>query len=78
MFPRAAGFFLLLSALGSAREPRAELKLHGLFGDGMILQRDVPCSVWGSASPGDPVSVSILGQTRTAKTGADGRWSPVE
>jgi len=76
MTPRIAGLLLLLAAsLGAAPEPRAELKLHGLFGDGMILQRGIPCPVWGTAAPGDPVSVSFVGQTKTAKTGADGRWS---
>src|SRR6185295_15661202 len=77
MVRRSAGVFLLLAAasLVSARESRAELKLHGLFGDGMILQREIPCPVWGTSTPGDAVSVSIAGQTKSTKAGADGRWS---
>ena len=63
----------LLLLVGLA-EPRAELKLHGLFGDGMILQRDAPCPVWGCAARGADISVSILGQTKATKAGADGRW----
>ena len=68
---RLLALLLLLGAL----PPRAEVKLHGLFNDGMILQRDAPCPVWGTAAPGAEVRVTILGQTRTAKAGADGRWS---
>jgi sialate O-acetylesterase len=64
---------ILIALLGWAG-PRAELKLHGLFGDGMILQRDMPCPVWGSAAPGEEITVSIVGQTKTTKAGADGRW----
>ncbi|HLY74857.1 MAG TPA: sialate O-acetylesterase [Planctomycetota bacterium] len=66
---------LLVSASsGGAHEPRSALRVHGLFGDGMVLQRDRPCPVWGSAQPGDRITVTIAGQTKTATTGADGRW----
>jgi len=75
MTARAATLFFLLPTLGAAREPRAELKLHALFSDGMILQRDAACPVWGTASPGDEATVPILGRTKRAKAGADGRWS---
>jgi sialate O-acetylesterase len=78
MIARSAGVVLLLAAaaLGSAAEPRAGLKLHGLFGDGLVLQRDLPCPVWGTAAPGETVEVAISGQKKkSAKTGADGRWS---
>jgi sialate O-acetylesterase len=64
---------VLLLAFGDA--PRGELKLNGLFGDGMVLQRDVPCPVWGTADPGSEVAVSIAGQRKTVKAGPDGRWS---
>jgi sialate O-acetylesterase len=75
MTARAAALLFLLVSLGSAREPRGELKLHGLFSDGMILQRDMACPVWGTARPGDEVTVSILGRTKRATAGADGRWT---
>ncbi len=77
MIRRSAAVALLLAAasLGRAAEPRAGLKLHGLFGDGLVLQRDVPCPVWGTAAPGDKVEVSVAGQKKSTKTGADGRWS---
>jgi sialate O-acetylesterase len=76
---RKSGRLLLLglaaSALGLSPEPRLDLKLHGLFGDGMVFQRETACPVWGTASPGASVSVSIAGQAKTAKAGPDGRWS---
>lgn len=63
--------FLLLVA-GSAR---ADVKLPAIFGDHMVLQRDTTVPVWGTAAPGEEVTVSIAGQTATAKAGADGKWS---
>jgi sialate O-acetylesterase len=53
---------------------RAEVKLAGVFGDNMVLQRDQSAPVWGSAGDGEDVTVKIAGQTKTATAGADGRW----
>lgn len=72
---RAALLILLAGSAASGNAPRVDLKLHALFTDGMVLQRDQPCPVWGTAAPGEEVSVSIVGRTKSAKAGADGRWS---
>src|SRR6185503_6238374 len=71
----AAAFLLVLGSLGAARDSKAELKLHALFSDGMVLQRDFACPVWGTVEPGEEVTVSVAGQKKTAKAGADGKWS---
>lgn len=71
----APAFILVLSTVGAARDPKAELKLHALFSDGMVLQSDFACPVWGSVEPGEEISVSIAGQKKTAKAAADGKWS---
>lgn len=65
----------LLIALVVSAPPRAELKLHTLFTDGMVLQRDIPCPVWGTADAGAEVAVEIAGQKKSAKAGADGKWT---
>jgi len=52
-----------------------ELKLASVLGDHMVLQRDKPVSIWGWADPGEPVTVSFAGQSKTATAGADGQWS---
>ena len=49
--------------------------MPALFSDHMMLQRDMLAPVWGWGSPGEAVAVSIAGQTKLAKTDADGRWS---
>ena len=52
----------------------ADVTMPPVFGDHMILQQGMTLPVWGSASPGERVSVSCSG--RYAETRADdaGRW----
>ncbi len=48
-----------------------------VFGDHMVLQRDKPAPVWGTAEPGETVTVSFAGQKKTATAGTDGKWQVV-
>ena len=67
--------FLLSLALAFAARPLpAELRLPSIFGDGMVLQRDKPVSVWGWATPGEEVKVTISGQEAATMADAEGRW----
>ena len=43
------------------------LCVHNLFQSNMVLQRDKPISIWGWANPGEKVSISFSGQTRSDK-----------
>ena len=63
----------LLSVGGSPA--RGDVKLPALFGDHMVLQREMKDRVWGKADPGEEVTVKIAGQSKTAKAGDDGKWS---
>jgi hypothetical protein len=40
----------------------------------MVLQGGMPLPVWGWAEKGEDVTVALAGESRTAKTGDDGRW----
>ena len=53
---------------------RADVSLPKLFTDHAVLQRDVSVPVWGWASPGEAVAVSIAGQTLKTKAGKNGDW----
>ena len=63
-----------LSCLCMAAE--AKLVLGGLFADGLVLQQNTKAAIWGTASPGAPVSVSPSwnGTSYRGKADADGRW----
>jgi sialate O-acetylesterase len=65
---------LLTVALGLS-DARADVKLPALFTPHMVLQREQKDRVWGWAEPGEKVTVSINGQTKTTETGKDGKWS---
>ncbi len=40
----------------------------------MVLQREMPVPVWGTAAPNEKVTVTFAGQTESAKAGDDGHW----
>ena len=40
----------------------------------MVLQREAPVSVWGTASPGESVAVAFAGQTNKSAADKDGKW----
>jgi len=46
----------------------------GIFQDHMVLQRDRPVPVWGTALPGEHVTVRFAGRTQTAVSDAHGKW----
>ena len=60
---------LLLPTLASAA-----VKLASPFTDHMVLQREMPVPVWGTAAPGEKVTVQFVGQKKSVTAGADGRW----
>ena len=66
--------FLLALTLPALAAPGGLPFLHGLFTDAMVLQRDVPCPLWGWTDPGAKVTVAVNGQTATATADAHGKW----
>jgi len=57
-----------------ARAAPADVKLHALFTDNAVFQRDIAVPVWGIADPGEEVTVSCGSQKKSVKAGADGAW----
>ena len=53
---------LLLAAHAGAGDAPAQATLASVFQDGMVLQRDMPVTVWGMAAPGTRVHVKFAGQ----------------
>jgi sialate O-acetylesterase len=53
---------------------RAETTVASIFGDHMVLQRDMATPVWGRAKPGQKVILTFAGQTRETAADKDGRW----
>jgi sialate O-acetylesterase len=55
---------------------QADVKLPHLFSDHMVLQQKANVPVWGTADPGERVTVRVGPgpQEQTATAGADGKW----
>lgn len=52
----------------------AEMKLPSVLTSNMVLQRDKPVAIWGWADPGEKVTVTFSGQTKTATASEKGTW----
>jgi sialate O-acetylesterase len=63
----------LLAALSTAAQ--ADVRLPSIFGDHMILQREMAIPFWGWAEPGEEVTVSVGSVSATATTASDGKWT---
>lgn len=76
MLRRIAGLLaaVLVTDIAFAASPAA-LRLPAVFGNHMVLQREMPAPVWGWAAPGEAVTVTLGGQSASIKAGDDGRWS---
>lgn len=53
----------------------AQLKTPTFFGDHMVLQRNMPIKIWGKATPGKSVTVTLAGKKVTTKSDKSGEWS---
>ena len=56
----------------AAAEP--SLKLPWVLSSGMVIQRDQPAPVWGTADPGEQVMVTFAGQWKETTADAQGAW----
>jgi sialate O-acetylesterase len=60
-----------------AAHVQGDVKLPAIFSDNMVLQADIKVPVWGWANPGESVTVTVAGQTVTAKADEKGKWNAV-
>jgi sialate O-acetylesterase len=68
---RTVLFCSLLTLLAFAA--RADVKLHGLFTDHMVLQRDTSAPIWGWADDGEEVTVEFRGK-KVSTRAKGGKW----
>ena len=72
MVLRAGGAILAVCCLVAIAA--ADVKLPGVFGDHMVLQREMPIPVWGWADAGEQVTVTLGEQSKTATACKAGKW----
>lgn len=64
---------ILLLAVSSVMA-QAQVRLSGIFSDGMVLQRGCRIPVWGFGPRGEMVSVRLNGREVRTTVGRDGTW----
>jgi len=67
--------FLVVVLLFGQEPLVAAPRLATIFGDNMVLQREIELPVWGWADPGDEITVTFAGQIRKAIAGSNGEWN---
>jgi len=66
-----ATFVALVCGMSSAH---AAVTPNPLFADHAVLQQGTKVPIWGTAAPGEAVTVEIAKQSVSTTAGADGRW----
>jgi len=62
------------AVLATAFPAFARVAVEPIFGSDMVLQRDKPAPVWGTADASEEVIVRFGGQEKKTQADADGRW----
>ena len=52
----------------------ADVRLPAIFGDHMVLQRQMPLVIWGWADADEEIKVTLADESATTTTAADGTW----
>ena len=64
---------LALTIIACNRQP-SKLTISKMFNNHMVLQRDIPVNVWGTAIPGTKISVTINNKKVKTQANADSTW----
>jgi sialate O-acetylesterase len=76
--PRTATSVILiasvLACLAASPAWAAPIKLSGLFSDHMVVQAGQPLSIYGTATPGEPIGVKFAEKKAVAMTNEKGEW----
>lgn len=74
--PEGAGI-LAKTVYGGITGNYGGLRMSSLYTDYMVLQRDVPLDIHGTANTGEKITVEISGQKAEAVADNQGKWSAV-
>lgn len=71
---RIASWVALACSMALPAAVLADVKLPALISDHMVLQADAEVPIWGWASPGEEITVSLAGASAQTKADASGNW----
>ncbi|HUY88950.1 MAG TPA: sialate O-acetylesterase [Pirellulales bacterium] len=64
----------LMVGLSAAPPARADVTLPAVIGSHMVLQQETPISVWGWASPGEEIEITLGEMHAKTTADAEGEW----
>ncbi len=65
---------LMVGVVCCAFTAQAGVTVSKVFGDHMVIQRDIDVPVWGWADPGEEATVEFGGQKKKTKADKSGKW----
>jgi len=68
---RLVGVFAFVASITAAN---GDIKPNSLFSDHMVLQSGMLVPIWGTASPGERVTVKLNEQEQSTTAASDGKW----
>ncbi|HKE59263.1 MAG TPA: sialate O-acetylesterase [Pyrinomonadaceae bacterium] len=72
--PKLSWLFVSMLLLSSPTAARADVHLPDVLSSSMVLQRDHSIPIWGTADPGESVTVTFASQKKSATADKDGKW----
>src|SRR5438270_2430183 len=70
----AALFCIIATGLCLTPPLRADVKLPAVLSDNMCIQQDLEVPIWGTADPGEQVTVTLNDQSPSTTADQNGRW----
>src|SRR6185369_9579901 len=67
-------FLSLLVLLSASIVARAEVRLPAIISDNMVLQQQTKVRIWGTANPGERVTVTLQQKSSHAVADKQGHW----
>lgn len=65
----------LLALLLLANPCKSDVTLPSIFTSNMVLQRDMPLTIWGWADKNEKITIQFNEQIQSTRAGKDGTWS---
>lgn len=76
-FRKAQRIFPLIAFVLLCTNASSAIRLPHIFSDNMVIQRDVPVTIWGWSSEDSPIKVSLGNDSVLANPDSEGKWKAV-
>lgn len=71
----ACAIVVVGGALAERCAAQGDIRLPAVFSDRMVFQRNARIRIWGEASPGEELNITLGESSTTTTVGEDGKWT---